>query len=322
MHVGEIADAAVLTVPAALPHVVEHGETELLQLRVIGATRLTEHEPRGLDGMSGIEESAVEMVVDFAGRADDLHHRAQVMLHEVPGDLVDGLAGPLAERASEHRHVTEVGAKVLRRHQGHHQRRESLRRAGRRGDLRGDATRFPLVAEESLVGGEGALLPLGLPGRSMHGAVTDRGEAFAEDVAAHAQRVAFGGDGEMQLAGEVRTAVVEEVGARQRRLEPLRTRLDGIVEVGEGPSRAALEPDGLVGVEQFAFSAEGGMDAAMLTVEAVLQPERDDVLQEPVPIGTDELGPSLLKIRGHGDDAGTRAGRVNARPPAARRKAR
>ena len=94
-----------------------------------------------------------------------------------------------------------------------------------------------------------------------------------------------------------------------------------VVKIGESPGRPTLEPDGLVRIEQFALPAERGMDAAMRAVEAVLQPERDDVLQEPVPIGADEVGPSLLKIRGHGDDAGTRAGRVNARPPAPPRRA-
>ena len=116
----------------------------------------------------------------------------------------------------------------------------------------------------------------------------------------------------MQLAGEVRATVVEEVRARQRRLEPLRPGLHRVVEVRESPGRPALEPDGFVRIEQLAAATEGGVDAAVLAVEAVLEPERDHVLQETVAVGADQLVAALGEVRGHGRDGGKVRPEVNA----------
>ncbi len=46
--------------------------------------------------------------------------------------------------------------------------------------------------------------------------------------------------------------------------------LNGVVEIPKGPTRTALKPDRLIGVEELTLTSKRGQDAAMLTINAVL----------------------------------------------------
>ena len=141
------------------------------------------------------------MIVDFTIGAHHFHDRLQVGLHEIRPDLGNRLSRPLCQRLTAHKNITEVGPHILRRHQGHHQRRETLHRTGLRRSLWGDVAWLAVELQEEIKRDDGPLLPLSLAGGVKEGPVGDGREALAEDVTAHAERIALGRHGEMEFAG-------------------------------------------------------------------------------------------------------------------------
>ena len=73
---------------------------------------------------------------------------------------------------------------------------------------------------------------------------------------------------------------LDEVEGGLRRREVLLVLLDGVVGVGAGEREAPLEPAALRRVHQLAVAVDASVDAAVLAVPAVLQPERHDVGRE------------------------------------------
>ena len=309
LEVREVEQAAVLAVPPALPHPVEHAQRGRGVVLVAGAAGLAQDEPGGLDGVAGIEQAAVEMVgIDLPLGADHLHDGPQLGLHEVAEDLGDGDVGPLREGLAADHRVAEAGAHVLGGHEGHHEGREA---AGGPEALGRDVAGLAVELEEGVVGGEGAVLPLGLAGGAEGLGMADGGEALGEDVAAHAQGLALAGNGEVELARGGAALVAQEADAGEVGLQPLGAALDGVVQHPEGPRGAALEPDGLVGVDQLAAPAEGGEHAAVLAVETVAEPERQDVAKKPVAVLAEQLGLAGGDIGCHARKLASRGGAVN-----------
>ena len=107
---------------------------------------------------------------------------------------------------------------------------------------------------------------------------------------------------------------MQEIAAGQSRFEPFRARLHRVIEIRERPSRATLKPYRFIRIKEFAVPAERRVDAAVGAVHAVLQPERNDILEEPIAVGREELRATLLQVRSHGTGCSHNLGQVNAGP--------
>ena len=62
------------------------------------------------------------------------------------------------------------------------------------------------------------------------------------------------------------------------------------------------------------MTTKRGVDAAVDAIQAVLQPERDDILQEPIAIGLQEFRATLLQVRSHALGLAAIAGRSTQGP--------
>ena len=99
--------------------------------------------------------------------------------------------------------------------------------------------------------------------------------------------MAFAVEGEVPVEVAVVAVLLQELGTLDGGIEPFLTGLDGVVELGEHPHFAALQPDELVGVIDAAIAVEAGEVAAEVLVLAFVEPEGDDAVKE---FGLIELG--------------------------------
>ena len=106
------------------------------------------------------------------------------------------------------------------------------------------------------------------------------GESVAEDVVGVDDRLAFTGDGEVPVEVAVVAVFFHEFSAEDGGVKPFLTFFNLVVEHGEHPYFTALEPHEFVGVEHTAVAFEAGEVAAILFVERVVEPERQDVVEE------------------------------------------
>ena len=66
-HVDEVEDAAVLFVPAVVPHPVEDGAADALQFGIAPAvTGFVEDEPGGFDSVAGGHGASIEVIDELA----------------------------------------------------------------------------------------------------------------------------------------------------------------------------------------------------------------------------------------------------------------
>ena len=227
--------------------------------------------------MAGVDDPTRGGVgLQRAVRADGLEDAVQLRPVVVLHDLVDAGRGPLVVK----RGVGRVAAAHDRGDvQIDHRFSEAAAPAGLRDGLRAEAGR---VGDEAV-----AQLPVQLigPPRALDArlvardgvilGVRHRVEVLAEAVAPLAQGPPVAGHGEIHPPARVAVdaVVLEEVQAAPAGLQPLGP--DAVVRAEEGvdPAAASLHPDALVCGIDLALPVEAGVDAAVLPVQAVLQPE-------------------------------------------------
>ena len=108
----------------------------------------------------------------------------------------------------------------------------------------------------------------------------DDSEGVGEDVVWLDEGVTLSVDGEVPVEVAVVTVALEKFGALYGGVEPFLAGFDFVVEGGEHPYFAALEPDEFVGVEDGAVAFEAGEVASVLGVDAVLEPEGHNAVEE------------------------------------------
>ena len=105
-------------------------------------------------------------------------------------------------------------------------------------------------------------------------------EALAEHVATLAERCAVGCHFKEHVAVGVEAVGFDKVDGRLGCVEPLLTLLYIVVGIAAGVGKTSLEPYRLGGVHKLAVACNAGIDTSVLTVEAVLHPERHNVLDK------------------------------------------
>ena len=90
---------------------------------------------------------------------------------------------------------------------------------------------------------------LASPAARAYSAKPDDGEGLCEEVTSLAQRAAVGGDGEEHAPVAVEAVAHDEVVNVAGGIQPGLALFNFVVELGEHPEGAALQPHGLVGVE-------------------------------------------------------------------------
>ena len=72
----------------------------------------------------------------------------------------------------------------------------------------------------------------------------------------------------------------EELSAADCSIEPLLTLFYIVVQHGEHPHLASLQPDEFIGIEYFAFAIQACKIAAELFVNRVIEPEWENIVEE------------------------------------------
>ncbi len=279
LHIAEVEEPAILRVPAPRPHPLEDGLAQGAQACVVAAhARLLQDEPGRLDGMAGVEHAAIEVIEELAVGADRLQHGAQVRLHEIALDLVDTAVDPAVAQFR----VTAGLAQRLSRCDQDHRYSQSLHRPHRRVDLRrqraGRRHQPGHAPEQILRSPEHRRVSRGL----RIGGVGNDGEGLAEEVAPLAQRLPLTRDEEEHATIVVEAVRIEKVDAMLGQTQPLRSRLNRVIQCGKHPCEAALQPYRLVRVDDRAVPIHREHVPAMLLIHAMPDPERNHILQQPV----------------------------------------
>ena len=108
----------------------------------------------------------------------------------------------------------------------------------------------------------------------------DGRKALTEDIAAPAQATAVLRHLEEHTPIRVEAVALDELDGRTGGLEPLGALLDLIVGEGGDEGEAALEPYALGRVHERTVTIYAGVDAAVLAVEPVLEPEGENILHQ------------------------------------------
>ncbi len=117
--------------------------------------------------------------------------------------------------------------------------------------------------------------------------IADAIEPFREIVAALTQGEPLFGDREVEAVARctVHAVVLQEIQAALRRLKPFGPPPIDVAEVGIGPSAPTLHPNGFIRGIDASLTVKAGVDASVLPVHSVFQPEINaDVQLPPQPI--------------------------------------
>ena len=117
-------------------------------------------------------------------------------------------------------------------------------------------------------------------------------EGFREDVAALSQGASVGGNREVHVSVAVEAVFFDEVDSASCRVKILLPLLHVVVGESADERKAALEPHALGRIHERSVAVQTGVDAAVLAVPAMFEPEGHDVCRQVVPIAP---GP-MLKI--------------------------
>ena len=125
VDIPEIQQASEFRIPAATPHAVQHVTTQSGEVAVVAASSLLQHKPCTLNGVPGIQQSAIEVVGNAAVRQYCLHHTAQGRLEEQFCDFLNAAVDP-------HSQLADVGrspSQFLSGGDGDHSRSKPQQRA-------------------------------------------------------------------------------------------------------------------------------------------------------------------------------------------------
>ena len=112
----------------------------------------------------------------------------------------------------------------------------------------------------------------------------DDGEGLGEDITPLAQGSPVSGDGEEHAAVGIKAVLNNEVEDVARGVQPFAAALDFVVQFGEHPEGAALQPHRLVAIEDAAVAIKRVELTAMLPIQRVIQPKGDDLVKKLVAI--------------------------------------
>ena len=280
--VHEVEDASELLVPPVL----DFGEADVHrfpdEFRASEALAEVHDEPHRLDGMAGVELAAVEAIDEVAvlaqGFDDEAEFGAVEDVHDLMQAVVDGLLqeGRFEEGFNLKSNVAENHGQV-----------EGLQRAGAGRSFVPAAFGVVGLGENDVEGalGDGGifLASFFLPGRGEgYGELSegDGGEGVGEDVVGLHEGMAFAVEGEVPVEVAVVAVLLQELGSLDGGVEPFLTELHGVIELGEHPYLAALQPDELVGVIDAAVAVEAGEIAAEVLVLGLVEPEWDHAVEK------------------------------------------
>ena len=108
----------------------------------------------------------------------------------------------------------------------------------------------------------------------------DCGKAVREYVVGLYKRPAPAVKCEVPVTLAVTSFLGAEVKSQASGLEPFRPGIDLVVECAEGPDLACLKPYEFVRIVDLSVSVQAGEIAAILLVQRILEPERDNILKE------------------------------------------
>ncbi|EJX07824.1 hypothetical protein EVA_04068 [gut metagenome] len=105
----------------------------------------------------------------------------------------------------------------------------------------------------------------------------DSSKTFAEDIAALAQWSTFSCYFEVHAAISVKAILFDKVNGALGSIQPFLTLFYIVVGKAASKGKAALEPNRLGRVHQLTFTVEAGINTAVHLVQAIFEPEREDI---------------------------------------------
>ncbi len=234
-QVSEVEQAATFFVPAACPHPVEHVAAESDQTRISAMPAFLHDEPGSFNGVAGVEQPSVAVIHDVAVRCDRFHDDAQVRLHESTANLVEAAVNPRGEV----RVVPQVCSQFLSGDEGDHARPHADHRP-RVGELRRHQARSEVPAREIVEQLSRPPRRAFVAGGFEVGGMSYRRERFTVGVAPFAERLAVARDVKKHAAVGVEAMTFQKLQSALRPCQPLRPRLDRVVEREQHPAHTAL----------------------------------------------------------------------------------
>ena len=250
--------------------------------------RLLHREPRGLDGVPGIDRATFRRLARRSVCVDDLAKRFLVVVEERGVHLLEARRNRLV--------VERRVAAELPHHDGRagDDHRDVVRpHLARRIELRRQQLGVVVVHHDGLVQLLGFRLPLRVASRLVELDERHDGIVLGDDIAALADGPAVFGNVVVRAPVAVVEAVVlDELDALQGEVKPFLALLDFVVGAGEEKDEPSLLAYVLVGEQNLAVAAEVVVEAAVLHVGSVLLPPLDRLDEQPA-VFFDVLGEFL-----------------------------
>ena len=277
LAVDEVEQSAELLVPAGLDGQAEDLLGRAVQLLVAAVVGLVHHEPAALDvvprvhhAAGGVPELRLALQVHALQRASQL--RAVMPVHDAVGALARVPVVLLRVRGVHAPHDADDV-------QEDHRVAQRVARARFRDGLGPEPCRVldqaVVQVVDHLVRPARALQMLNLACEPVVLGVRDGVEALREAVAPLAQGLALGRHREVQAAARlaVDAVLLQEVQTALSGLQPFGALSVQAAQVRERPGAAPLHPYALVGGVHLTRAVEAGVNAAVLAVHAVREPE-------------------------------------------------
>lgn len=273
--VHEVEDAAILLVPTVL-HLAQGNVNGFLD-KVFPAQTLPQihNEPHGLDGVTGILQTAFVAVHQFAVLRHAFHNHIQFRAVEHIQYLMQADVDGLAQ---------ESGVEQVFNLQSHvaeyHRQVERLQRTRSGCGLAPPALGIVALLQHNVE------CPLGNIGifRVSRGLIqlteSNHGKRVGKDVIGFDERLAVARQREIPVEVAVVPVLLQELRALYGGLKPLAALFHLVVQRGEHPHFAPLQPDELIGVVDLTVALDAREIASILTVYASLHPEGHDSVQQ------------------------------------------
>ena len=252
------------------------------KLLIAGALCMLQQEPDALDIMAGIDNAAVgKLRAGFAIGANIFQNALEFGVIAVAEDFIHTLLCPLLVKGLSFRIGTHHDACDI---QIYHRQTKGTAGARLRNGLGAEAGGIGCTVPEIPVDLVGTLCPFQAFLLSRHTVILRIGhriKGLGIVIAALAKRLSVCSDGEIHSALRIRIDAVffHKVQAGFGCLQPLVPfAVDG-AKISKNPAASSLHPHAFVGGIDLAFPVETGVDAAVLFVHAVLQPEMDAGVQ-------------------------------------------
>ena len=245
--------------------------------------RLVQDEPGALDGMAGIQGTAIVMIDQFSFGSANFEHCLVLFVQMIAADLVDTPIDPL---------VCLAAAKSLAQDLSGVQQDHRHAEAAARPRLGIDLGRQLARGGQQPGGGMEKLLGAPPHGRISRGMGVRRqshhGEHFRVDVPALPQRPPLARHLEEHPSVPIETVLQQEFDAAARRLQPQVAWFDSRVQHRQQPSETALNPNRLVRIDHFASPIQRREVTSVLSIRSVPQPEGQRIFEQAIAVNGDQ----------------------------------